>query len=227
MLRDNEGISSLGSILASLAATDFDRSRLDEILQAGRAVPNPWQIGEAMAEAYLETHEQCSFPWPSTRDLRNPQASPAGADLVGFCQTGPAARFAFGEVKTSADPSRPPSVVTGRHGLIRQLEGLRDHGGKRNALVLYLGHRAPGQEWESDYKQAFRLYLADASAVALYGFLIRDVQPDRRDLSDLTDRLASGCPESTWIGLYALYLPVGCLAELPGRWTAIQEQGRS
>ena len=43
-----------------------------------------WQVGEAMAEAYLVDHRQCEFPWPSGRDLRNPEASPAGADLVGF-----------------------------------------------------------------------------------------------------------------------------------------------
>jgi len=55
-----------------------------------------WQVGEGFAEAYLTAHFSCHFPWPNNRDLKNPNSSLTGADMVGFHQ----GQFAFGEVKT-------------------------------------------------------------------------------------------------------------------------------
>jgi hypothetical protein len=112
---------------------------LGQILRSDRAV-EAWRVGEAIAESYLVEHRHCEFRWPGGRDLKNPESSPAGTDLVGF-QTDAATsvRFSFGEVKTSNHAEYPPSLMYGRHGLKQQLEGLRDSHAVKDVLVKYLG----------------------------------------------------------------------------------------
>jgi hypothetical protein len=140
--------------------------------------------------------------------LRNPNASPAGADLVGFQKHGRSQRFAFGEVKTSEEEKWPPQVVTSRHGLAKQLEELRDSEHTKHHLVLiYLGHRAPKSSWETSYREAVTRYLQDVSDISLFGFLIRDVTPKADDLHSRAKTMAKGCPTGTSIDLHAIYLP--------------------
>ena len=78
-------------------------------------------MGESLAECFLEDYEGASFPYPYSRDQRNPLASPAGPDLAGYADGGETV-FLFGEVKTTGDKSRPPGVV---RDLRRQMEMLR------------------------------------------------------------------------------------------------------
>jgi hypothetical protein len=102
LLRDDVGKKKVEDFLGGLANTAFATDRLTAALNAVTPVKD-WQVGESLAEAYLVDHKDCEFPWPTGRDLRNPKASPAGADLVGFQKHGKSQRFAFGEVKTSAE----------------------------------------------------------------------------------------------------------------------------
>jgi len=214
ILDDADGTRKIQELLGALAQTAFAVDRLNNALGEAHTV-HDWQIGEAMAEAYLVDHRQCEFPWPSGRDLRNPEASPAGADLVGFQAHKGSVRFAFGEVKTSTEAKWPPQVVTGRHGLAQQLEELRDSRQVKDHLaIVYLAHRAPRTDWESRYRSAAARYLAKESDVSLFGFLVRDVEPHLEDLSSRTANLADNCPPDTSIELHAVYLPPGSIPSL-------------
>ncbi len=79
ILQDADGLTELAEVFATLGLTQFD----SEALRAALATSLPtedWRVGEALAEAWLVDHGDCEFPWPARRDLRNPMASPAGAD---------------------------------------------------------------------------------------------------------------------------------------------------
>lgn len=201
-------------MLARCAKTEFALKRVTDILDTRKA-PEDWRVGEALAEAYLTDHCQCSFPWPGGRDLKNSSASPAGTDLVGFQQHGVEYRFAFGEVKTSYQAEWPPSVVTGRHGLAEQISTLRDAEDTRDELVKYLAHHATRADWRPMYMSATQGYLLDSTDVALFGVLIRDVQPRNLDLRAKARALANACPPKTTVELRAIYLPSGAIVTLP------------
>ena len=157
--------------------------------------------------------------------MRNPNASPAGADLVGFHKQGATRRFAFGEVKTSEEEKWPPQVVIGRHGLAKQLEVLRDSDQTKHHLVIkYLGHRAKNSSWEIGYKESVVRYFKDSSDVSLFGFLIRDVAPNSADLLSRAKALAKGCPKETSIELSAVYLPPKSICSLAKK-TRIKKGG--
>jgi hypothetical protein len=207
LLRDDAGKKNVDDYLGGLAKTAFASDKLAAALNVIHPVRD-WQVGEAFAEAYLADHRDCEFPWPTGRDLRNPNASPAGADLVGFQKHGPTRRFAFGEVKTSEEDKSPPQVVTGRHGLANQLEVLRDSDEtKHHLVILYLGHRASSSSWEKNYRESVTRYLKDPSDISLFGFLVRDIAPNVADLQSRAKALAKGCPKETSIELNAVYLP--------------------
>jgi len=229
ILWDDAGKADLGRILAALATTEFAAEGVTRALSA-QAVPPNWRVGEALAEAFLVEHRGCDFPWPSGRDLKNPDASPAGTDLVGFHRTGQVAngyRFAFGEVKTSGQESWPPSVMEGRHGLAKQLEDLRDSTQVKDALLLYLGHHAQGKGWFPQYQSAATRYLSDPSDVSLFGVLVRDVVPKPEDLSGRAGGLAKGCPAATAIELRAVYLPRQSIDSLAKRATQARAAART
>jgi hypothetical protein len=217
LLRDDVGKSKIEEYLGGVAKTAFAADQLKTALNATCPVKD-WQVGESLAEAYLVDHRDCEFPWPTGRDLRNPNASPAGADLVGFQKYGVTRRFAFGEVKTSGEEKWPPQVVTGRHGLAKQLELLRDsEQTKHHLVIIYLGHRAPNSSWESSYKESVIRYFKDSSDVSLFGFLIRDVAPNTGDLQSRAKTLAKGCPKETSIELNAVYLPPKSICSLAAK----------
>lgn len=134
------------------------------ILSAPDDLPG-WRVGEALAEVYLIEHRQCEFPWPGGRDLKNPSASPAGTDLVGFYRYNDEVRFAFGEVKTSNHSDSPPSVVTGRHGLSEQLSDLRDSTDIKGNLVRYLGHHATRASWRPTFEAAVSRFLGSRPVI--------------------------------------------------------------
>jgi hypothetical protein len=208
ILRDDPGQEELEETLANVANTTFATEGLREALDV-EISPLGWRVGEAIAEAYLVEHRDCSFPWPGGRDLKNPNASPAGTDLVGFQRLAGASghRFAFGEVKTSRDSAVPPSVVTGRHGLIVQVETLRDSNFTKDCLLKYLAFHAHQRPWAVHFREAATRYLQDKSDVALFGILVRDVNPDGGDLASRAERISIDCPVNTLIELKAIYLP--------------------
>jgi hypothetical protein len=228
ILWDDAGIADLWAILSSTVATDFSDQSVKRIL-ADRAAPENWRVGESLAEAFLVDHRDCEFPWPSGRDLKNPTASPAGTDLVGFQTTTAAVnshRFAFGEVKTSDEERWPPSAIYGRTGLKKQLEALRDSTEVKDGLVKYLGHHANGAPWFPRYQSATTRYLADPADVSLFGVLVRDVEPKPGDLASRASGLASGCPEGMSIELRAMYLPRESIGTLAQRASRAREAGR-
>jgi hypothetical protein len=227
ILWDDTGTADLQAILTSVVTTDFSDKSVKRIL-VNRVTPENWRVGEGLAEAFLVEHRACEFPWPSGRDLKNPSASPAGTDLVGFQNTNAAEnaqRFAFGEVKTSEQEAWPPSVMDGRHGLRQQLEDLRDSTNVKDSLVKYLGHHASDTAWLPRYQSAAKRYLVNMGDVSLFGVLVRDVEPKREDVTSRAGALADGCPAETSIELRAMYLPRKTINSLAQRAIAAREGG--
>jgi len=228
IVRDDVGVADIKAILVGVTETDFTTKALEAALQS----PEPlkaWQIGEALAEAFLAAVEVCTFPWPTARDLRDLKASLPGTDLVGFQATGDDTRpfrFAFGEVKTSHDSIVPPKVMYGRHGLKAQLEDLRNVKATRDTLFRYLAFRAKGALWEATFRHAARRYLNDAGDVAIFGVLVRDTSPHGDDLRARATALADNCPALTVIGLFAVYLPAKAIETLVKRIEQINKEAR-
>ena len=92
---DTSGNTTTADLLASVATTEFESDQLKRILETP-VIPEDWRVGEALAQVFLSQHRKSDFPWPASRDLRNPLSSPAGTDLVGFCEVSNL-RFAFVE----------------------------------------------------------------------------------------------------------------------------------
>lgn len=218
VVQDPEGKEGIRMLLASVATTGFEQAALEEMLADETAVPS-WLIGEAIAEVFVTGAHQCEFPWPSGRDLKNPNASPTGADLVGFQLTDDAEcpyRFAFGEVKTSVEQKWPPQVAYGRAGLQQQLEDLRDSKEVKAALFRYLGFHASNTPWADKFRSAAKRYLqSNYEDAVLFGLLIRDVEPKANDLRKRAVNLSSNQPPATAILIYALYLPNQMIEKLP------------
>ena len=219
ILWDDVGTADLETILSSFVTTDFSEKSIKRIL-SNSPTPKNWRVGEGLAEAFLVEHRACEFPWPSGRDLKNQNASPAGTDLVGFQKTSASEnihRFAFGEVKTSSQNEYPPGVMHGRNGLKKQLEALRDSTEVKDSLVKYLGFHASNSSWSQIFQSATTRYLANPCDVSLFGMLVRDVEPKKEDLESRARDLSIGCPPETIIELRAMYLPkdkINSLSEL-------------
>jgi len=216
ILWDDAGTANLREIFVSFRNTEFAEDSIERILSQ-QCMPENWRVGECMAEVFLVEHRDCEFPWPSGRDLRNPSASPAGADLVGFQKIDDEAqnhRFAFGEVKSSEEEKWPPSVMS---DLRKQLEDLRDSTDVKDSLVRYLGHHANEMDWFPRYQSAAIRYLSNPADVSLFGVLVRDVEPKREDLAGRAKVLASKCPMETSIELRAMYLPSRSINSLSER----------
>ena len=195
------------------------RDDLTSILKNG-----DWKVGEAIGHVYLAANRKCLFPWPPSRDARAAQASLPGADLVGFCEDDKGGCLVFGEIKTSAVSSRPPSVVHGENGLTKQMERLRDQKSVRKFLAEYLLLRvsllahAPISEFlRNIVRSATARFTLDDTDVQLFGFLVRDVDPDERDLSGLVETLCDRRPKLMKIELLALYLPAGRIEGMGAR----------
>jgi hypothetical protein len=221
---DDAGHDEIANLLGSVADTDFAQENLEELLN-NEHEPEDWRVGEALAECYLVENRNCHFPWPDGRDERKRGSSLPGADLVGFQRDGQIERFAFGEVKTSAENSYPPGAAYGRHGLKQQLEDLRDRRTIRDDLVKYLGHRASQSTWRERYQSAAGVYLRDPSEVRIFGVLVRDVAPHQDDLRARVAALGRNCPPATVIELLGIYLPQGRIATLGTHVVSTRRQG--
>ncbi|TOE47778.1 hypothetical protein CGJ44_20755, partial [Vibrio parahaemolyticus] len=216
----------LTALLASLVTTDFEQSELAEVL-AEEYEFEDWLVGEAIAEAFIANRGRCEYPWPTSRDLKNSNASPAGCDLTGLQllddQELPY-RFSFGEVKTSYDQNSPPSVMT---SLSKQLFGLRDDRAVKNDLVKYLARHAIGKPWLSKFQSAAtRYFRSSGTDIAVYGVLVRDTALSEADIRGRARALADNCPEATNIELHAIHIPAGEITNLPARAkSAMNEEG--
>ncbi len=225
LVEDVEGKRRIREALESVTLTDFQKDRLEAILNVDPGILD-WEVGEALAEAHVTTCCGCQFPWPDKWDQRKNRSSLPGADLAGLELVNDEQRdfrFAFGEIKTSEDDRHPPGNMYGRHGLKAQLEDLRNNEEIRNTLFVYLGHRASGASWHLQYQSAAARYLADHTDVAIFGVLIRDVAPHEDDLKARSRSLADGQPQSMGIQLLAIYLPAGSIAHFRTHYARSEE----
>ena len=73
ILGDTEGIAELETMLSDMATTEFSADGVKRILSV---VPSPenWRVGEGLSEAFLVEYRDCEFPWPTGRDLKNPNS---------------------------------------------------------------------------------------------------------------------------------------------------------
>jgi len=191
---DASGQKDFNDYIASLSETGFNNSNL--------ALSNikDWQVGEGFAEAYLGCHFSCCFPWSNNRDLKNPNSSLTGADLVGYRN----GQFAFGEVKTTKEQKKPPQVTSKKgDGLNAQLNKLCADADARWVLVQYLFHR---QKDNTEYKTACESYLQNNTKFYIFGVLVRNTKPTLDDWSHLRKHLQPHSQDSVF--LVGLYLPV-------------------
>ena len=205
---DREGSDEFEAQLRGLANTGFAHDNLEAILAAEVPEERDWAVGEAIAEAYLGREHKIIWPWNMERDKRNPMASLPGADLIGFRIEGEDVRLALGEVKSSSDANAPPSVMNGRSGMLQQIDKLANDLSLICQLLKWLWPRCKGTEHEPSFKTAVGLLLdSENKAVALFGVLIRDTQPNKLDLQARGRTLAGTLQDPTTCHLLAIYLP--------------------
>lgn len=199
-------IRRTGEMAAEISGrTGFDTDRLREDLLSTRPPAEYWQAGESLAHCFLEDYWFAQFPYRSSRDAKNPRASMAGADLVGFYHRDGATSMLFGEVKTSGEDRRPPQVVT---RLLAQMTALKDRH-VQLSLVLWLVQKFADADADDPDKRrcdaAVDAYVC-RGAVRLAGVLIRDTPSDRADLQSAFETL--GDDAKTRLDVCALYIPV-------------------
>ena len=164
-----------------------------------------WQAGESLAHCFLEDYWFAQFPYQSFRDAKNPRASLAGADVVGFYHRNGTTNMLFGEVKTSGEAKRPPQVVA---TLLAQMTALKD---KRTqlSLVLWLIQKFADVATDNPDKKrcdaAVDAYVC-RGAVRLVGVLIRDTPSDKADLQSAFENLRSDT--ETRLDVCVLYIPI-------------------
>lgn len=201
-LRDETGFVPSDELFADIQALENQEIETQQ-----------FRVGEAYAEIVLEQEFTCRFHWNENRDARNPKGNKTGADLVGFIEADGQILFLFGEVKTSSESAtRPPQVMTCANGIESQLRDLYNDRSKRLILISYLKnkmrHYPEGHPFRSDFEASERAYYSGDCDYQLIGVVIRDVEPDERDVSVSYGRLRDQILEPKGIKLLALYLPI-------------------
>jgi len=215
--RVQDDASGFEETLRALATTGMATEQLERLLCATPDTKS-WEIGEALAECFLETEPDLDvcWPWNTVRDRRTPRASLPGADLVGFCRQEDDFWLLIGEVKTSSDASSPPGVMSGKDGMISQLAEGATRLDIHHALLQWLHARCSG---DSDLRGMFeaavcRYLSSSGEALFLVGVLIRDTSPKETDLRYRGITLASQLPGQACAELHAWYLPI-TIRDLP------------
>ncbi len=221
---DDSGKADIEALLSGLAETDFEKGEVERILLDIKPQED-WRVGEALAESYLVHQKNCFFPWSDGRDERKSGSSLPGADLVGFQSNGTDDFFAFGEVKTSTENKYPPGAMYGRTGLKQQIEDLKDDVKIKDDLVMYLAHRAKTATWKTHYRNAAKNYIKSKTNVRIFGFLVRDVQPNQDDLRVRVTKLSKNQHADMVIELMALYLPQNSIGELSSKVVSSRNGG--
>jgi len=197
--------------LRALAQTDAQVGFIESVLSS-TPEPLPWQIGESLAESLLAFGHGAVWPWNGARDLRTPRASLPGADLVGFSIEIDDAVFLFGEVKTSSDIAAPPGVMSGRSGMVHQLESLDSRVDIQFALINWLRARCLGTEHDAHFQAALARYVASQGReVSLVGCLMRDTEPDSLDLQNRATALSQALVSPGVARLFAWYFDKRCI----------------
>lgn len=206
-LFDDEQKAIMHADIQGLVSADMDPATIEEFLfkEVDREA---WEIGEALAETLLEDESGVVWPWNSERDKRTPKASLPGADLVGFITTADGYELAFGEVKTSTDMDAPPGVMTGRSGMIQQLENLVNEQSLRKQLIAWLHPRCKGSPFENIWQEAVSTYLRSRNKkYTVIGMLMRDTPENPMDLKNRAIALSVSVKKPTTVILNAWYFP--------------------
>lgn len=208
-LDDAEATESFHSHLRGLELTGMGKESLEAVLAAETSENRDWAAGEALAESYLMAMEGVIFPWNMERDKRNPFGSLPGADLVGFVAIDSGYRLVLGEVKTSSEKACPPQIMSGRSGHMgHQIDALAFNMTTINQLLKWLHPRTRGGAFEEPFNLSCISYFnSHNKSIALFGILIRDTQPNERDLSVRGHDLRKKLMQPTQCKLIALYLP--------------------
>jgi len=216
-LYDVEEQTEYESYLRGLSNTDFTRENMDDCLVPGTVMSKEWwDISEAIAEAFLTEEHNIIWPWNMSRDKRNPNASLAGADLVGFKVEESKVQFVFGEVKSSHDPENPPRVMV---GMTNQIKNLAENSRLKYGLIRWLFSRCKTGAYENFFRSAMKLFMnSEGKDISLYGVLVRDTQPTEHDLKKSRGKLTEVINPPSICHLIALYLPC-MVADLPYRVT--------
>ena len=219
-LYDEEEQAEFETHLRGLSNTNFARENLDVFLAADtEESKDGWVVGEAIAEAFLTQEHNVVWPWNMNRDKRNPRASLAGADLVGFKVDGPKVQFAFGEVKTSQDSNSPPGLMKGPKGMPDQLTNLAEDSSLIWGLIRWLFSRCRTQPHKEFFRSAMKLFVDSGCKItSLYGVLVRDTSPIEKDLRRGGQKLAEVVNPPAICHLFAIYIPC-TVTDLPYRVT--------
>lgn len=191
----------------AVKSTGFSEESFIEIFE-NREVENHWRIGELVAESVLERKYNVRFYYNASRDSKNLRTNLTGADLIGFCDIDNDICFLFSEVKTSEDEDTPPNVLYGKTGMVHQLENLKTDKKKRHDLVKWIWSKAI--KIEGKFKQECSCALSnyvqsDYSKIQLVGVLVRDTQPNERDLKSRARALHGNIPVNMKLKLISLY----------------------
>ena len=221
---DTEWTEKLISGAEEIEETGFNSNNLIEIFES-QEVPDTWRIGETLAECVLEDYDNYKFYYASSRDLKNPNSSQTGADLVGLCDIENSKYFVFGEVKTSSDNNIPPNVFYGEKGMSQQLENLKEKEKKRHALVRWFWSKAIniGGDFKRNCKKALSSYTKSKyNKVKLVGVLVRDTDPNIRDLHARAKVLNHDIPTDMKIELIAIYTNLKAKND---NWVNVMDRG--
>ncbi|MDO4904282.1 MAG: hypothetical protein Q4A16_01815 [Lautropia sp.] len=215
-LHDTDGKSVLTEHLRGLSLTGMGQEALAAVLAAEVPETRDWAVGEALAEAVLEEQHDVVLPWNTERDKRNPFASLPGADIVGFQRDGSSYRLALGEVKCSSEAKSPPQVMSGRGGMVHQIDDLAGNLAIICQLLKWLLPRVKHTQHEEKFDAACTRYFESGHQdLVLFGVLIRDQQVRESDLKARGQQLAERLQNPCRCRLIALYLPwpIGRLPE--------------
>ncbi len=206
--------SDLRDLADSNAATEFVENLL-------RAAPEeqPWEIGEALAECVLtdDAEREIYWPWNLARDRRVPRASLPGADIIGLCKEGDTVSLLFGEVKTSSDAGAPPKVMYGRGGMAWQLKDEAMRLDLQLFSLTWLQARCQSNELRALYLAAADRYVNSlGKEILLIGVLLRDTEPNEKDVASRAKFLAEIIEMPTRAEIRAWYFPVPI-----GQWPAL------
>lgn len=201
-LKQDTGFEANDGLLADILALEEENVEVQN-----------FRVGEAYAEVILEQEFSCRFYWNEVRDARNPKGNKTGADLVGFIEVNGQVLYLFGEVKISSEiAQRPPQVMTGATGIERQLRDLYEDRKKRQILISYLKSKMrlfpDDHPFKQDFLKGQSAYYSNPEDYHLFGVLVRDVEPNERDLSPSYDKLKTQILEPVGLKLLALYLPI-------------------
>jgi hypothetical protein len=193
---------------AGFSLANFQTAKVQKIFQPNFVIEN-WLIGEFLVESILEDLFGVKFYYNHLRDAKNPNAKQTGTDIIGFFEDNGECCFVFGEVKTSDSDKTPPASVNKRHaGLKDQLKDLAntDNNDICN-LIQWLQTKAQSidGEFKQNFLKALGSYLGDQNKIKLYGCLVRDTNPDDKDLRSSAKNLKNHIKGSMKAEFLAIY----------------------